>query len=294
MKVMVINCGSSSLKFKLFDMAQNSLVLAEGLVEEIGKPSARFHFRTHKMGEKRVTATSAADHTEAVDAVARSLRDPEIGLFKGAIEVDAVGHRVVHGGESFSRSAMLTQDVKDVIRECFALAPLHNPPNMAGIEACERIFVGVPQVAVFDTAFHQDMPRHAYIYGLPYELYAKHHLRKYGFHGTSHEYVFRRALELTELDPQKAKIITCHLGNGSSITAVKHGKSYDTSMGLTPLEGLVMGTRTGDIDAAAVLFVMEKEGLDLAGTNKLLNKQSGLVGLSGVSNDLRAISKAAA
>lgn len=294
MKVMVINCGSSSLKFKLFDMNAGCLALAEGLLEEIGKKSARFHYRSHRMSEKRVTSSTAQDHTQAVEAVVHALTDPEVGLFTGKIPVDAVGHRVVHGGEEFSRSALLTPNVKAVIRKCIALAPLHNPPNLAGIEACERVFENVPQVAVFDTAFHQDMPKHVYLYGLPYELYEKHHLRKYGFHGTSHEYVFHRGVERAGLDLERARVVTCHLGNGASITAVKNGKSYDTSMGLTPLEGLVMGTRTGDIDAAAVLFVMEKEGLDLDATNRLLNKQSGLVGLSGVSNDLRAIASAAA
>jgi len=216
-----------------------------------------------------------------------------VGLFEGSIKVDVVGHRVVHGGEKFSRSALVTAGVKDVIRECSALAPLHNPPNLAGIEACEKIFEGVPQVAVFDTAFHQTMPEHVYLYGLPYQLYERHHIRKYGFHGTSHEYVFRRAVELLDRPATDLNIVTCHLGNGASITAVKQGKALDTSMGLTPLEGLVMGTRTGDMDPAVVLYVMEKEQLNLEETNTLLNKKSGLKGLSGVSNDLRAIMREA-
>ena len=295
MIVIVINCGSSSLKFKLFDMGAEATQLAEGVVEEIGKETSKFTYSSHRMGrgEKVVRQVHAPDHTAAVDGVAKILLDPEVGLFEGHIRVDVVGHRVVHGGEKFSRSAVITEAVKDVIRECSALAPLHNPPNLAGIEACEKIFEGIPQVAVFDTAFHQTMPEHVYLYGLPYELYERHHVRKYGFHGTSHEYVYRRSVELLDRPASELKVVTCHLGNGASITAVKHGQVLDTSMGLTPLEGLVMGTRTGDIDPAVVLYVMEKEQLDLGETNTLLNKKSGLKGISGVSNDLRAILLAA-
>ncbi len=295
MIVIVINCGSSSLKFKLFDMGTTSEQLAEGVVEEIGKDSSKFTYCSHKMGpgEKVVRQVQAPDHTAAVDKVAKILLDAEVGLFEGSIKVDAVGHRVVHGGEKFSRSALITKGVKDVIRECATLAPLHNPPNLAGIEACEKIFEGIPQVAVFDTAFHQTMPEHVFLYGLPYQLYERHHVRKYGFHGTSHEYVYRRAVELLDKPASDLNIVTCHLGNGSSITAVKQGKALDTSMGLTPLEGLVMGTRTGDMDPAVVLYVMEKEQLNLDETNTLLNKKSGLKGLSGVSNDLRAIMREA-
>ncbi len=295
MIVIVINCGSSSLKFKLFDMGATNEQLAEGVVEEIGKESSRFTYSSHKMatGEKVVRQVQAPDHTAAVDRVAKILLDPEVGLFEENIKVDAVGHRVVHGGEKFSRSALVTKGVKDVIRECAALAPLHNPPNLAGIEACEKIFEGIPQVAVFDTAFHQTMPEHVFLYGLPYQLYERHHVRKYGFHGTSHEYVYRRAVQMLDRSPGDLNVITCHLGNGASITAVKQGKALDTSMGLTPLEGLVMGTRTGDMDPAVVLYVMEKEHLNLEQANTLLNKKSGLKGLSGVSNDLRAIMAAA-
>jgi acetate kinase len=291
MIVIVINCGSSSLKFKLFDMSDTNEQLAEGVVEEIGKESSKFTYCSHKMGvgEKVVRQVHAPDHTAAVDKVAKILLDPDVGLFEGSIKVDAVGHRVVHGGEKFSSSALVTKGVKEVIRECAALAPLHNPPNLAGIEACEKIFEGIPQVAVFDTAFHQSMPEHVYLYGLPYQLYERHHIRKYGFHGTSHEYVFLRAVQLLGKPASELNIVTCHLGNGASITAVKQGKAFDTSMGLTPLEGLVMGTRTGDMDPAVVLYVMEKEQLDIKATNTLLNKKSGLTGLSGVSNDLRAI-----
>ena len=294
MKVIVVNCGSSSLKFKLFEMDDSSQQLAEGIVE-IGQQSSKLTYSSHKMepGQKVVRDFDAPNHTSALDQVARVLLDPEVGLFSGAIQVDAVGHRVVHGGEKFSDSALITGNVKDVIRECITLAPLHNPPNLAGIEACEKIFPGVPQVAVFDTAFHQTMPEHVYLYGLPYELYERHHVRKYGFHGTSHEYVFRRAVELLGRPAEELRIVTCHLGNGSSITAVKQGKSYDTSMGMTPLEGVVMGTRTGDMDPAVVLYLMEIERLDVAQTNTLLNKKSGLKGLSGVSNDLRAVMREA-
>lgn len=291
MKVMVINCGSSSLKFKLFDMAENNQVLAEGLVEAIGANQSVFHFCTSRMkpkGEVKLN-TKAADHTEAVETVAKTLLDPEIGLFTGTIPVDAVGHRVVHGGEMFSKSALITKGVKEVIEACADLAPLHNPPNLAGILACEKIFPNVPQVAVFDTAFHQTMPKRAYIYGIPYEYYERYHIRKYGFHGTSHEYVSLRTAELMGKDVKQLKIVTCHLGNGASITAVRHGQSIETSMGFTPLQGLLMGTRTGDIDAAVVLYLMDKEHLDSKAMNDLLNKKSGLKGISGVSNDLREV-----
>ena len=291
MIVIVINCGSSSLKFKLFDMGDTNEQLAEGIIEEIGKETSRFTYSSHKMSadEKVVRQVKSPDHTAAVDNVARTLLDPEVGLFRDRIEVDVVGHRVVHGGEKFASSALVTEGVKKVISECSALAPLHNPPNLAGIEACEQIFKGVPQVAVFDTAFHQTMPEHVYLYGLPYELYERHHIRKYGFHGTSHEYVYWRAVQMLGRPATSLNIVTCHLGNGASITAVKQGKVLDTSMGLTPLEGLVMGTRTGDMDPAVVLYLMEKEQLGIDETNTLLNKKSGLKGLSGVSNDLRAI-----
>ncbi len=292
MKILVINCGSSSLKFQLIDIAaKNKNVLARGSVEEIGHEESVLHFKTHKMKKdeeinKKVTA---ADHTSAVDHVSKIMLDSKAGLFKDRIQVDAVGHRVVHGGEKFSKSALITKGVKNVIKACFEIAPLHNPPNYAGIEACEKIFRDVPQVAVFDTAFHQTMDKKAYIYGLPYELYERYHIRKYGFHGTSHEYVSKRAAEMLRKDKKKLKIVTCHLGNGSSIAAVKEGKSVDTSMGFTPLEGLLMGTRTGDMDPAVALFLMEKEHLDIRGMNTLLNKKSGLKGVSGVSNDLREI-----
>jgi acetate kinase len=289
MKVMVINCGSSSLKFKLFGMDRDSQLMAEGLVEEIGKEQSTFHYATSRLNGGIKRDIQAADHTAAVEAVARTLVDPDIGLFEGAIQVDAVGHRVVHGGEKFSKSALITKGVKEVIEACCDLAPLHNPPNLAGIVACEKIFPNVPQVAVFDTAFHQTMPKRAYIYGIPYEFYERYHIRKYGFHGTSHEYVSERAAVLLGKDVKQLKIVTCHLGNGASITAVRHGQSVETSMGFTPLQGLLMGTRTGDIDAAVVLYLMDKEHLNSKAMNDLLNKKSGLKGISGVSNDLREV-----
>ncbi len=296
MKVMVINCGSSSLKFKLYDMEKTNSVIAEGVIEEIGKDKSKFKYKSKNMkkDEEVVRDVEAKDHTQAVDQVTKILLDPKAGVFKDKIEVDAVGHRVVHGGEKFSKSALITKGVKEVIQDCFEIAPLHNPPNFMGIEACETIFPGVPQVAVFDTAFHQTMKKEAYIYGLPYELYERYHVRKYGFHGTSHEYVSQRAAEFLKKDPKKFKVITCHLGNGASITAVKNGQSVDTSMGLTPLEGLVMGTRTGDMDPAVVTFLMKKEHLSADEMDNLLNKKSGLKGISGISNDLREIMAAAA
>jgi len=235
----------------------------------------------------------AKDHTQAVATMKDALLHPEYGLFKDKIQVDACGHRVVHGGEKFSNSALVTPGVRAAIEECIAIAPLHNPPNLAGITACETIFPGLPQVAVFDTAFHQSMPPHVFMYGLPYEQYDKFHIRKYGFHGTSHEYVARRAAELLKKDFSQVKLITCHMGNGSSITAVKNGKSFDTSMGLTPLEGVLMGTRTGDMDPAVVLYIMDKEKLSPQEMNTLLNNKSGVKGVSGISNDMRQITEKA-
>ncbi|MGD0566129.1 MAG: acetate kinase [Candidatus Goldiibacteriota bacterium] len=295
MKVMVINCGSSSLKFKLFDMEKTNYVMAEGVIEEIGKDKSKFKYKSKNMkkDEELVKEVEAKDHTQTVEQVTKMLLDSKAGIFKDKIEVDAVCHRVVHGGEKFSKSALITKGVKEVIKDCFEIAPLHNPPNYCGIEACEAILPDVKQVAVFDTAFHQTMAKQAYIYGLPYELYERYHIRKYGFHGTSHEYVSQRGAEFLKKDIKKLKMVTCHLGNGASITAVKNGMSIDTSMGLTPLEGLVMGTRTGDIDPAVVTFLMRKEHMSPDDMDNLLNKKSGLKGISGVSNDLREIMQAA-
>ena len=295
MRILVVNCGSSSLKFKLYELASADAgtMLAEGVVEEIGREKSKFTYKTHKSPNKVVLEVVAKDHTQAVAAMKDALLHPEYGLFTGKIEVDAVGHRVIHGGEKFSASALVTPGVRAAIEECIAIAPLHNPPNLAGISACETIFPGLPQVAVFDTAFHQSMPPHVFLYGLPYEQYDKHHIRKYGFHGTSHEYVALRAAELLKKDFSQLRLITCHMGNGSSITAVKNGKSFDTSMGLTPLEGVLMGTRTGDMDPAVVLYIMDKEKLSPAEMNTLLNSKSGVKGISGISNDMRQITEKA-
>jgi acetate kinase len=289
MRILVVNCGSSSLKFKLYDLTVAATLMAEGLVEEIGREKSKFTYKSSKSPDKRVLEVVAKDHTQAVAAMKDALLHPEYGLFQGKIEVDAVGHRVVHGGEKFSNSALVTPGVRAAIEECIAIAPLHNPPNLAGITACETIFSGLPQVAVFDTAFHQSMPPHVFTYGLPYEQYDKHGIRKYGFHGTSHEYVARRCAELLGKDFDKVNLITCHMGNGTSITAVKQGKSFDTSMGLTPLEGVVMGTRTGDMDPAVVLHIMDKQKLSPQEMNKLLNNMSGVKGISGISNDMRLL-----
>ena len=291
MRILVVNCGSSSLKFKLYDLTSTEAghLLAEGVVEEIGREKSKFTYKSHKSPSKLVLEVVAKDHTQAVAAMKDALLHPEYGLFADKIQVDAVGHRVVHGGEKFSASALVTPGVRAAIEECIAIAPLHNPPNLAGISACETIFPGLPQVAVFDTAFHQSMPPHVFLYGLPYEQYDKFHIRKYGFHGTSHEYVARRCADLMKRDFDKIRLITCHMGNGSSITAVKNGKSFDTSMGLTPLEGVVMGTRTGDMDPAVVLYIMDKQKLSPQEMNTLLNNKSGVKGISGISNDMRQI-----
>jgi acetate kinase len=290
--ILVINCGSSSLKFKLYDIRDGKEVaLAEGIVEEIGKEKSRFTCRhvNLKKDEKIVKDVTARDHTEAVGAMNDIILDPKCGLFKEGAKIDAIGHRVVHGGEKFSKSALITPGVISAIEECISIAPLHNPPNLLGIRAGEAVFPGTPQVAVFDTAFHQTMPRHAYLYGLPYEQYERYHIRKYGFHGTSHEFVAKRAAELMNKEFTKVRLITSHMGNGSSITAIKNGESVDTSMGLTPLEGLLMGTRTGDMDPAVVLHLMDKEQMTTAEVNDLCNKKSGFKGISGVSNDLREL-----
>jgi acetate kinase len=294
MRILVVNCGSSSLKSKLYDLSANGgALLAEGVIEEIGREKSKFTYKSQKTPNKIVLEVVAKDHTQAVHVMKDALVHPEYGLFKDKIEVDACGHRVVHGGEKFSGAALVTPGVRAAIEECIAIAPLHNPPNLAGIAACEATFPGLPQVAVFDTAFHQSMPPHVFLYGLPYEQYDKYHIRKYGFHGTSHEYVARRCAVLMKKDFDKVRLITCHMGNGSSITAVKNGKSFDTSMGLTPLEGLVMGTRAGDMDPAVVLHIMAQQKLSPQEMNTLMNNKSGVKGLSGISNDMREITQKA-
>lgn len=285
MNVLVINCGSSSLKFQLIN-SESEKVLAKGLCERIGI-DGRLTYQPEG-GEKAVSDKAMPTHTEAIQFVIDALTDAETGVVKSLGEIGAVGHRVVHGGEKFASSVVITDEVKAAIEECNDLAPLHNPANLIGINACEKLMPGTPMVAVFDTAFHQTMPEKAYMYGLPYEYYDKYKVRRYGFHGTSHSFVSKRAAELAGKPYDAMKTIVCHLGNGASICAVENGKSVDTSMGLTPLEGLVMGTRSGDIDPAILEFIAKKENLDIAGLMNMLNKKSGVQGLSdGLSSDFR-------
>jgi acetate kinase len=290
MKIFVLNSGSSSIKYQLIQMPEKE-VIAKGLVEKIGLEGSAVIHKANEMEikfEKKIR-----DHTEGIKTVFEILTNDETGSLKHVDEIEAVGHRVVHGGEDFSGSVLVDDKVIKALIKNIDLAPLHNPPNLEGIYAINKLLPEVPQVGVFDTAFHQTMPRHSYMYAIPYRLYENYKIRRYGFHGTSHKYVSHRACEVLGLDYDKTKIITCHLGNGSSIAAIKHGKSVDTSMGLTPNEGLIMGTRTGDIDAGAVLFIQDKEKLDLNGMNKLINKESGVFGISGVSPDMRELENAA-
>jgi acetate kinase len=290
LKVLVLNCGSSSLKYQLFDM-ENENVLAKGLVERIGLPGAVL---THRPGsDKHVMETEIPNHQKAIELVLQALVSAEHGVLKSLDEISAVGHRVVHGGEDFSGSVLITDAVMDALRRNIELAPLHNPPNIMGIEACQNLMPNVPQAGVFDTAFHQTMPPQAYLYGIPYEYYEKYKIRKYGFHGTSHKYVSQRAAAMLKRPIEEVKVITCHLGNGASIAAVDRGKSIDTSMGFTPLEGVMMGTRSGDMDPAIVSFLMEKENWTTEETSNFLNKRCGVLGLSGVSSDFRDIENAA-
>ena len=291
MNVLVLNCGSSSLKYQLIDMNTKS-VLAKGICEKIGiEGSSLTHKPTGK--EQLVVNQPMPDHKAAVKLVMDALLDKKYGVVKSMSEIQAVGHRVLHGGKFYSGSILINDDVKRVIRECFDLGPLHNPANLIGIEACESLMGKTPQVAVFDTAFHQTMPEKAYLYALPYEYYEKYAIRKYGFHGTSHWYVSGRAIEFGKLDKKKSKVIVAHLGNGASISAVVGGKCVDTSMGLTPLEGLVMGTRSGDIDPAVVQYIANKEKRSVDDVLNILNKKSGVLGVSGVSSDFRDLGKGA-
>ena len=286
--ILVINAGSSSVKFTLFGMHEQDM-MADGLVERIGLSETRLHYQNAN-GKSLSKEVRVSDTREAIGEIISLLTDRNVGVTYSRDGISAIGHRVVHGGEKISRPVMVTGPVKEIIRECFGVAPLHNPPNMKGIEACETYFPGVPQVAVFDTAFHATIPEHAFLYGLPYEFYREDRIRKYGFHGTSHQYVSEKAADLLGVPLNSLKIISCHLGNGCSITAVDRGKSIDTSMGFTPLEGLIMGTRCGDLDPAVVFYLLEHKGLDPAKLGELLNKQSGLIGLAGVgSSDLRDI-----
>jgi acetate kinase len=292
MKILVLNCGSSSIKYKLFDMSTKE-VLAQGGIEKIGLVGS-FLKLTLPNGEKKILEKDIPEHTAGIEFIMNTLISPEYGAIKSLDEINAVGHRMVHGGERFSESVKLDKEVLDAFTACNDLAPLHNPANLKGVNAVSAILPNVPQVGVFDTAFHQTMPDYAYLYAIPYELYEKYGVRRYGFHGTSHRYVSQRVCDFLGVDPKGKKIITCHIGNGGSISAIKDGKCIDTSMGLTPLEGLVMGTRSGDIDAGAVTFIMEKEGLTPTGVSNLLNKKSGVLGVSGVSSDMRELEAAVA
>ena len=290
MKVLVINCGSSSLKYQLFDMNSEE-VLSKGLVERIGMEGSRVNHSKTGM-EKIIIEESIPDHTAGIKLVLDALLHPDHGSLKSLEELTAVGHRVVHAGEKFACSVKLTEEVMNALRECIPLAPLHNPANIMGVEAVTEALPNIPQVGIFDTAFHQTMPKHAYIYGIPYEYYEKHGIRRYGFHGTSHFYVSNRAAEILGKPIESLKIVTCHLGNGSSITAVDGGKSADTTMGFTPLPGILMGTRCGDIDPAIIPFLVKAEGKDVSEIDSILNKKSGIQGISGVSSDMRDIEEA--
>ena len=287
MKVLVINCGSSSLKYQLIDMSTEES-LAQGLVERIGIEGSVLTQKVEGR-DKYIIKQPMADHKDAIKLVLEALVDEKNGVISSMDEISAVGHRVVHGGEKYNQSVVINDEVKAYIEECFKLAPLHNPANMIGINACEELMPNTPMVAVFDTAFHGTMPEEAYIYALPYELYQKHGIRKYGFHGTSHKYVSQKVAEVMGRDIKDLKIITCHLGNGASVCAVKNGVSVDTSMGFTPLEGVAMGTRCGNIDPAIVTFLMKEEGLSADEVNDLMNKKSGVLGISGISSDFRDI-----
>ncbi|MCI9087005.1 MAG: acetate kinase [Clostridia bacterium] len=290
MKVLVVNCGSSSIKYQLIDM-ENEEVMAKGYLEKIGLPDS---FLTHKVGgDKYKIEQVISNHEEGIKLVLAQLTHPEYGVIRDLSEIDAVGHRVVHGGEKFSSSVLITNEVIEAMKECIPLAPLHNPAGITGIEACEKVLPNVPMVAVFDTAFHQTLPKMAYLYALPYEYYEKYAIRKYGFHGTSHRFVAKRVAELMNKPEKDLKIITCHLGQGASLCAVNGGKSVDTSMGLTPLAGVPMGSRSGDIDPSIVTFLMKKEGLTPDEMDTILNKKSGKLGVSGISFDDRDIEKAA-
>ncbi len=291
MNVLVINCGSSSLKYQLIN-SDTEAVLAKGLCERIGIDGRLVY---QKAGlDKEITEAPMPTHKEAIQLVLNALTNEKTGAIESLKEVNAIGHRVVHGGEKFASSAVITEEMIQAVEECNELAPLHNPANLIGIRVCAELMPGVPQVGVFDTAFHQTMPAKAYLYGLPLEYYKKYKVRRYGFHGTSHSFVSKRAVEFLGLDKDHSKVIVCHLGNGSSISAVENGKCVDTTMGLTPLEGVVMGTRSGNIDPAIMEFIGKKENLDLEGVTKVLNKQSGLLGLSdGLSSDFRDLNEAA-
>lgn len=292
MNILVLNCGSSSVKYKLIEIKANK-VLAEGGVEKIGLHDAFIKFKIAD-GSKKNISLNISDHNGAIKAILDILTNVDYGCIKSFNEIDAVGHRVVHGGEKFNKSVLIDNEVIEKIKQCYSIAPLHNPVNMAGIDAITEILPNVPQVAVFDTAFHQTMPPESYMYALPYEYYKNDGVRRYGFHGTSHRYVSRRVCDFLGVDYTTQKIITCHIGNGGSITAVMNGKSIDTSMGLTPVEGLMMGTRCGDVDPGALTFLMEKHHLSAADMQNIINKKSGVAGFSEISSDMREIDEAIA
>ncbi|MCD7936018.1 MAG: acetate kinase [Tannerellaceae bacterium] len=292
MKILLLNCGSSSVKYKFFDMSTQQ-VLAQGGVEKLGLPGSFLKF-TDNEGNKVILDKELPEHTAAIEFILSVLTDEKYGCIKSYNEIEAVGHRVVHGAEKFSSSVEITPEVIGKMVECIDLAPLHNPPNLKGIRAMSALIPGIRQVGVFDTAFHQTMPDYAYMYGLPYRLYKKYGIRRYGFHGTSHRYVSQRACDILGVKYEDQKIITAHIGNGGSLAAIKDGKSVDTSMGLTPVEGLLMGTRCGDVDAGALSFIMDRENIDAKGLSDLINKQSGVYALSGISSDMREIEAAVA
>lgn len=291
MNVLVLNCGSSSIKYQLLNMDAQPVILAKGIVEKIGLPCGNFTYKVEGR-DKIAVEQPIADHSIGMDLILKTLVDSKLGVLSSLNEINAVGHRVAHGGEYFSESVKIDEDAKAKIKALGEIAPLHNPANLKGIETMEQLLPSVPQVAVFDTSFHQTLPKKAYIYGIPYEYYEKYGVRKYGFHGTSHKFVAEKACGLLGWNIQDKKIITCHLGNGASITAIDKGKSVDTSMGFTPVAGLVMGTRAGDLDLGALIYIAQKEKLDLNEINTLVNKKSGVQGISGVSSDFRELTTA--
>jgi len=292
MKILVLNCGSSSIKYQLLNMANNAEVLAIGLLERVGIKDSKLKHKA-KGKEEYKLVQDVPNHEIGVNLILKTLMHPEYGVIKNEKEITAVGHRVVHGGEKFVGSVRITREMIDKMEECIDLAPLHNPANLKGIYAMQKLLPGVPQCGVFDTAFHATMPDYVYMYALPYEMYEKHKVRRYGFHGTSHRFVSKKACEILNIKYENQKIITCHLGNGASIAAIKNGKSFDTSMGFTPVEGLIMGTRCGDLDIGLLLFLMEKENINTKEANNFINKVSGMIGISGISSDMRDIWKAA-
>lgn len=292
MIILVLNCGSSSIKYQLLNMTNDGQLLAKGIVERIGFTDA---ILTHKPEgkDKFEMVTGIPDHTNGINLILEALVNEKHGVIKSLSEITAVGHRVAHGGEFFTKSILIDEFTKSEIEKCIELAPLHNPANLKGILSMEKLLPGVPQVAVFDTSFHQTMPKHAYLYAIPYSYYEKYKIRRYGFHGTSHKFVAQKACRILGVDFESQKIITCHLGNGASIAAIKYGKSVDTSMGFTPVEGLIMGTRSGDVDAGILLYLAEKENLSIKEVNDVINKKSGVFGISGLSSDMRDLENAA-